>query len=244
MLRLQAASNPVTKLSLDNDVIRFEQVKKIYQMGNNSFAALKGINFSIKQGELVAIVGPSGSGKSTTMHILGLLDQPTSGKYFLDDIDTSEFSIDQLATLRNQRLGFIFQHFFLLPKLTALENVMLPLTYRHTETMLKKDMETCALEMLEKVNVAQFASHRPNELSGGQQQRVAIARALIGNPSIILADEPTGALDSKTSTQIMTLLTEGVAALGKTVVVITHSSEIANCCHRQIHIHDGMIEAR
>src|SRR3989344_4020088 len=135
MLRLQAASNPVTKLSLDNDVIRFEQVKKIYQMGNNSFAALKGINFSIKQGELVAIVGPSGSGKSTTMHILGLLDQPTSGKYFLDDIDTSEFSIDQLATLRNQRLGFIFQHFFLLPKLTALENVMLPLTYRHTETM-------------------------------------------------------------------------------------------------------------
>src|SRR3989338_5943397 len=140
-------------------VIRFEEVKKIYQMGNNSFAALKGINFSIKQGELVAIVGPSGSGKSTTMHILGLLDQPTSGKYFLDDIDTSEFSIDQLATLRNQRLGFIFQHFFLLPKLTALENVMLPLTYRHTETMLKKDMETCALEMLEKVNVAQFASH-------------------------------------------------------------------------------------
>src|SRR3989338_128377 len=211
-------------------VIRFEEVKKIYQMGNNSFAALKGINFSIKQGELVAIVGPSGSGKSTTMHILGLLDQPTSGKYFLDDIDTSEFSIDQLATLRNQRLGFIFQHFFLLPKLTALENVMLPLTYRHTETM------------LEKVNVAQFASHRPNELSGGQQQRVAIARALIGNPSIILADEPTGALDSKTSTQIMTLLTEGVAALGKTVVVITHSSEIANCCHRQIHIHDGMIQ--
>lgn len=223
-------------------MIKFEQVKKIYQMGNNSFAALKGINFSIKQGELVAIVGPSGSGKSTTMHILGLLDQPTSGKYFLDSIDTSEFSIDQLATLRNQRLGFIFQQFFLLPKFTALENVMLPLTYRHAETVSTQDRPARALDMLEKVGVAQFASHRPNELSGGQQQRVAIARALVGDPSIILADEPTGALDSKTSTQIMALLTEGVAALGKTVVVITHSTDVASCCHRQIHIHDGMIQ--
>ncbi|MDP1574172.1 MAG: ABC transporter ATP-binding protein [Coxiellaceae bacterium] len=223
-------------------MIKFDNVKKIYRMGDTVFEALKGISFTIEQGDLVSIVGPSGSGKSTTMNILGLLDKPTSGKYFLDGIDTSAFSGDKLSALRNRRLGFIFQQFFLLPKLTAIDNVMLPLGYRHDEKYHSHEMEAMAMAMLEKVNMAKFAHHKPTELSGGQQQRVAIARALIGKPSIILADEPTGALDTTTSQQIMELLIEEMEASKTTVVIITHSLDIAKQCRRAIHVRDGLIQ--
>ncbi len=222
-------------------MIKLDNVKKIYHMGETVFEALKGISFEIQKKELVAIVGPSGSGKSTTMHILGLLDTPTSGKYYLDGVDTAEFSGDKLSALRNKRLGFVFQNFFLLPKLTALDNVMLPLTYRHEEKMPHSEMTALAMTMLEKVSMEKFGTHRPNELSGGQQQRVAIARALVGRPSIIMADEPTGALDTQTSQQIMDLLAKEVAETGTTVVIITHSPEIAKQCHRSIRIRDGLI---
>jgi len=223
-------------------MIKLENVHKVYKMGEGTFEALKGINLSIDQGELVAIVGPSGSGKSTTMNILGLLDKPTSGKYYLDSIDTSEFTGDRLAALRNERLGFIFQQFFLLPKLTAVENVILPLTYRQNGNISLSQMKDRAMEMLEKVGMDKFALHRPSELSGGQQQRVAIARALAGKPSIIMADEPTGALDSKTSAQIMTLLDSQMKAAGTTVLIITHDPDLAAQCHREIHIRDGLIQ--
>lgn len=223
-------------------MIRLENVKKMYSMGENSFEALKGINFTIKKSELIAIVGPSGSGKTTTMNILGLLDKPTSGKYYLDDIDTSKFVGNKLASLRNRRLGFIFQQFYLLPKLTALDNVMLPLTYRKDEKKNETEIKQNALTMLEKMGMQRFAAHRPSELSGGQQQRVAIARALVGHPSIILADEPTGALDSKTSQQIMDLLVSQMKEMNTTVVIITHNLDIARQCHRAIHIRDGLIE--
>lgn len=223
-------------------MIRLENVTKVYQMGENAFEALKGINFTIQKNELVAIVGPSGSGKTTTMNILGLLDKPTTGKYYLDDIDTSEFSGNKLSALRNRRLGFIFQHFFLLPKFSALENVVLPLTYRRDEKLSARDMRAHAMDMLKKMSMEQFAQHRPMELSGGQQQRVAIARALLGQPSIILADEPTGALDTKTSAQIMDLLISQMSEHGTTVVIITHDVEIAAQCHRAIHIRDGFIQ--
>lgn len=222
-------------------MIKLENVKKIYHMGETVFEALKGISLEIQNKELLAIVGPSGSGKSTTMNILGLLDKPTSGKYYLDGVDTAEFSGDKLSALRNKRLGFIFQHFFLLPKLTAIDNVMLPLTYRHEEKLPHAEMKACAMSMLEKVGMEKFAHHRPSELSGGQQQRVAIARALVGRPSIIMADEPTGALDTKTSQQIMDLLAQEVAETGTTVVIITHSPEIAKQCPRSINIRDGLI---
>lgn len=222
-------------------MIKLENVKKSYRMGETVFEALKGISLEIQNKELLAIVGPSGSGKSTTMHILGLLDKPTSGKYYLDGVDTEEFSGDKLSALRNKRLGFIFQNFFLLPKLTAVDNVMLPLTYRHEEKIPHAEMKARAMEMLQKVGMEKFAHHRPSELSGGQQQRVAIARALVGRPSIIMADEPTGALDTKTSQQIMDLLAKEVTETSTTVVIITHSPEIAKQCPRSISIRDGLI---
>lgn len=222
-------------------MIKLENVTKTYKMGGTIFEALKGINLEIKEKELLAIVGPSGSGKSTTMNILGLLDKPTSGKYYLDGLDTADFSGDKLSALRNRRLGFIFQQFFLLPKLNAIENVILPLTYRHQEKMSQAQMHARGMEMLEKVGMDKFAHHKPMELSGGQQQRVAIARALVGRPRIIMADEPTGALDTKTSDQIMALLAMEVQETGTAVVIITHSSEIAMQCSRSIHIRDGMI---
>lgn len=222
-------------------MIRLDNIKKSYRIGSTTFEALKGISFTIEKTELVAIVGPSGSGKSTTMNILGLLDKPTSGKYYLDNIDTSEFLGDKLSELRNERLGFIFQQYFLLPKLTAIENVILPLTYRHTEKISMHDMKQRAMTMLKVVGMENYADHRPTELSGGQQQRVAIARALIGKPSIIMADEPTGALDTKTSQQIMDLLKHEVKETQTTVVIITHSLELAAQCQRAIHIRDGLI---
>ncbi len=222
-------------------MIKLENIKKTYRMGGNDYEALKGISFTIETGELVAIVGPSGSGKSTTMNILGLLDKPTSGQYYLDNINTSQFSGDKLAALRNQRLGFIFQQYFLLPKLSALENVMLPLTYRHDEKISHYDIKQRALTMMKSVGMEKFGDHRPTELSGGQQQRVAIARALVGKPSIVMADEPTGALDTQTSQQIMDLLKSCMQETKTTVVIITHSVELAAQCQRAIHIRDGVL---
>lgn len=209
-------------------------------MGENTFQALKGVSFTIERGELVAIVGPSGSGKSTTMNILGLLDKPTSGEYYLDGINTLAFSGNKQAALRNEHLGFIFQSFFLLPKLSAIENVMLPLMYR--KDVPQHEAKARGMAMLAEVNMDRFAHHRPNELSGGQQQRVAIARALVGKPSIILADEPTGALDTKTSDQIMGLLVDQMTNTKTTVVIITHDLEIADQCHRAIHVRDGLLQ--
>lgn len=223
-------------------MIRLDNVKKSYRIGDSVYDALKGISFTVEKAELLAIVGPSGSGKSTTMNILGLLDKPTSGKYYLDGVDTSEFTGNKLSALRNLRLGFIFQQYFLLSKLTAIQNVMLPLTYRHEERISAHAMKAAAMEMLKIVGMERFADHRPTELSGGQQQRVAIARALIGKPSIVMADEPTGALDSSTSQQIMDLLVSQVKETGTTVVIITHSTELAAQCPRAIHIRDGLIQ--
>lgn len=223
-------------------MIRLVDIKKTYRMGGTDYQALKGINITVAKGELVAIVGASGSGKTTTMNILGLLDKPTSGKYYLDNIDTSEFTGDKLAALRNLRLGFIFQQYFLLPKLSAIQNVILPLTYRHEEKISMHDMKERAYEMLKVVGMEKHGDHRPTELSGGQQQRVAIARALVGKPSIIMADEPTGALDTVTSQQIMDLLKDQVQQTATTVVIITHSLELAAQCQRAIHIRDGLIE--
>jgi putative ABC transport system ATP-binding protein len=223
-------------------MITLENVTKYYRMGETDYQALKGISFTVNKGELVAIVGASGSGKTTTMNILGLLDKPTSGKYYLDGLDTALFSGDERSALRNQRLGFIFQQYFLLPKLTALQNVMLPLTYRHTEKIAPGDIKERAFSMLKSVEMEQFSDHLPTELSGGQQQRVAIARALIGKPSIILADEPTGALDTGTSAQIMQILKTRMQETQTTVVVITHSVALAAECERSIHIADGLIQ--
>lgn len=223
-------------------MIKLENITKNYKIGDTEYKALKGISFTIKKGELFAIVGQSGSGKTTTMNIIGLLDKPTTGKYFLDDIDTSQFSGNKLADLRNERLGFIFQLYCLLPKLSAIDNVMLPLTYRRKNKPSLHEMKKLAITMLEKVGMGKFMDHRPMQLSGGQQQRIAIARALIGKPSIIMADEPTGALDSATGQQIMDLLVQQVKETGTTVVIVTHSTEIAKQCERSIHIADGLIQ--
>lgn len=222
-------------------MIKLENITKVYRMGDVDYPALKGISFTVNQGELLAIVGPSGSGKTTTMNIMGLLDKPTSGKYYLDEIDTSEFSGDKLAALRNKRLGFIFQQYFLLPKLNAIQNIILPLTYRHGENITRSEMHQRAQDMLKVVGMEKYGHHKPMELSGGQQQRVAIARALIGKPSIIIADEPTGALDTKTSQEIMDLLKEQMENTKTTIVIVTHSPELAAECPHEIHIRDGLI---
>lgn len=219
-------------------MIRFDKVTKVYQMGDTSFEALHGVSFSIDRGEMVAIVGPSGSGKSTTMHIVGLLDKPTQGHYYLHDKDIQAYSKDELADLRNRELGFIFQGFMLLPRYDALHNVGLPLAYRG---MPKKQRDERALESLAKVGMEEFHHHKPTELSGGQQQRVAIARALVGEPSLILADEPTGALDTKTSEEVMEILFRLNQDEQRTIVMITHDTEIAAQLPRNIHIRDGNI---
>lgn len=223
-------------------MIELKNITKTYQIGKNTFQALKGVTITIQQGELFAIVGPSGSGKTTMMNIIGLMDQPTTGQYYLDGLDTATFSGDQLASLRNARLGFIFQQFNLLPKLNALENVMLPLTYRRSEPLSYADMEKRAMNMLAEVDMEKFAKHKPLELSGGQQQRIAIARALVGRPNIILADEPTGALDTVTAKQIMNLLITEMLATKTTVVIITHNPDLAAQCQRSVAIRDGEIK--
>lgn len=219
-------------------LINLENVSRIYEIGNNKIYALRDASLRIKCGEMTAIVGTSGSGKSTLMNIIGFLDRATSGRYFFNELDVSTFSDDQLASIRNQEIGFVFQSFFLLPRLTAIQNVVLPLFYRGIH---QDDSKRMAQAMLDKVGVGHLAYNRPNQLSGGQQQRVAIARALVGDPKVILADEPTGALDSDTGNDVMQLFTDLNRNEGKTIVIITHDNEISRRCERVVKIKDGIL---
>jgi putative ABC transport system ATP-binding protein len=220
-------------------VIQLRELRKSYYLGKQELPVLKGIDLEIQTNEFVALMGPSGSGKSTLMNILGCLDTLTSGKYILNGKDVSALDDNELAEIRNQEIGFVFQQFNLLPRLSALENVALPLIYAGVP---KKERNELALEMLDKVNLADRSHHKSNELSGGQIQRVAIARALVNKPSIILADEPTGNLDSKTSEEIMKLI-EDIHKLGNTVVLVTHEEDIAGHAHRIVRLRDGVIES-
>lgn len=218
-------------------LIKLENITKHYYLGEHCYPALKGVHFQLERGEMTAIVGMSGSGKSTLMNIIGFLDRCTTGKYYFAGEDVSHLSEQALATIRNQKIGFVFQSFFLLAKSNALQNVMLPLFYRGTP---RDEAKSKALLMLEKVGVAHLAQHRPNQLSGGQQQRVAIARALVSNPDVILADEPTGALDSQTGNEIMQLFSD-LHREGRTVIIITHDNEVSCRCQRVVTIKDGKI---
>ncbi len=218
-------------------MIEFCDVYKIYDSGENEVRALDGISFSIDKGEFVAIVGKSGSGKSTCMNIIGALDVPTSGTYRLNGIDVSELSDDQLSEIRNKMLGFVFQQYNLIAKLNIFENVELPLIYSGLPA---KERSERVIEALERVGLADRAHHMPSQLSGGQQQRVSIARAIATKPQIILADEPTGALDSRTGRDVMKFLTE-LGEQGQTIILITHDTSIAECAKRIIRIHDGKI---
>lgn len=219
-------------------IIHLEDIRKSYFLGKNELLVLKGITADIYKNEYVALMGPSGSGKSTLMNILGCLDSPTSGKYILNGKDVSGMEDNDLAEVRNLEIGFVFQQFNLLPRLTAAENVALPLIYSGIG---KKERMERAMAVLTKVKLDDRSHHKPNELSGGQCQRVAIARALINNPSIILADEPTGNLDSKTSYEIMDILGK-IHADGNTVILVTHEEDISHFAHRVIRLKDGIIE--
>jgi putative ABC transport system ATP-binding protein len=219
-------------------IIRLEKISKFYQVGSEIVKALQEVDISINKNEFVAMMGPSGSGKSTLMNMLGCLDTPSSGHYFLNDLDVSKMSDNDLAEVRNKEIGFVFQTFNLLPRSTALENVMLPLIYAGVS---KQERIRRAEETLASVQLADRIHHRPNELSGGQRQRVALARALVNNPSLILADEPTGNLDSKTSVEIITLLEE-IHKMGNTIVLVTHEEDIAEHAHRIIRLRDGIVE--
>ncbi len=219
--------------------IHMENIIKRYYIGKpNELQILNGISLDINDGEFVSIVGESGSGKSTLMNIIGVLDRQTEGGYFLDGIDVNKMSDDMRSNVRNEKIGFVFQNFNLLPRATALKNVMIPLMYGKKK---QKDAKERAMEMLEMVGMADRAKHKPNELSGGQKQRVAIARAMINNPSIILADEPTGALDSKTGHMVMDIFHKLHEEQGKTIVLITHSQELASETQRIITLSDGNI---
>ena len=221
-------------------VISLQDVKKIYELGDNSVHALSGVSLDIEAGEFVTITGASGSGKSTMMHILGCLDRPTAGRYLLNGKDVSNLPKEELAAIRNKQIGFVFQGFNLLPRTTAAENVEVPLLYSRPP-MTTSERKSRALEALESLGLSDRAEHHPSQLSGGQQQRVAIARALVNKPSLILADEPTGNLDSKTSIEVMRLLQDLRERSGITIILITHEAEIAAYGTRIISVKDGLI---
>ena len=220
-------------------LIETRDLWKTYVMGEEQIHALRGVSIEIERGEYVAIMGPSGSGKSTLMNLIGCLDTPTKGSYLLNDKEVAAMNDDELARIRNEEIGFVFQTFNLLPRATALHNVELPLVYAG---MPAKNRQARAREALAKVELTDRALHRPNELSGGQRQRVAIARALVNNPSILLADEPTGNLDSKTGTEIMGVF-DRLHGTGNTIILVTHEADIAAYAHRVVHLRDGQVEA-
>jgi putative ABC transport system ATP-binding protein len=222
-----------------NSIIHLENIQKSYFMGRNELQVLKGISLDIFKNEYVAFMGPSGSGKSTLMNIIGCLDTPSAGNYILNNHDVSKMADNDLAEIRNKEIGFVFQQFNLLPRLTALENVALPLVYAGMSKRLRNEKAKHVLDM---VTLTDRMHHKPNELSGGQSQRVAIARALVNDPSIILADEPTGNLDSKTSHEIMDIFGK-IQSEGNTVVLVTHEEDIANHAYRVVRLRDGMIES-
>lgn len=222
-----------------NPLIKITNIKRNFVLGNEIVYVLKGIDLEINKGEYVALMGPSGSGKSTLMNLLGCLDTPTSGTYILNGKDVSQMKDDELAGIRNKEIGFVFQTFNLLPRTTALDNVALPMIYAGHS---KSERIVRATEVLKQVNLEDRMDHQPNQLSGGQRQRVAIARALVNKPSIILADEPTGNLDSKTSVEIMKLFGD-IHANGNTVILVTHEEDIAAYAHRVIRLRDGLIES-
>ncbi len=225
---------------MDNKVvIAIRDISKVYRMGAEVIKALKSVSLDINHNEYVALMGPSGSGKSTLMNILGCLDSPSTGSYILNNIDVSRMDDGDLAEVRNKQIGFIFQTFNLLPRLSSLDNVALPLVYAGISKNQRRDK---AAEALNKVGLGDRMSHKPNELSGGQRQRVAIARALVNNPSIILADEPTGNLDTKTSIEIMSIF-EDIHNAGNTVILVTHEPDIAEHAHRIVRLRDGLIES-
>jgi len=223
---------------MEKTLITIKEIGRKYVIGSEVIHALKSVSLDINKGEFVALMGPSGSGKSTLMNILGCLDTPTTGTYILNGTNVSHMSDDALAEVRNQEIGFVFQTFNLLPRSTSLDNVALPLIYAGNS---KKDRETRAAKALENVGLGNRMDHKPNELSGGQRQRVAVARALINDPSIILADEPTGNLDTKTSIEIMGLLEE-IHSKGNTIILVTHEEDIAQHAHRIVRMRDGLIE--
>lgn len=226
-------------MSISNPIIKLSGIKKIYQMGNQEVRALNGVTLNIYKNEYVAIMGPSGSGKSTMMNVLGCLDTPTEGDYILNGKNVSDLSDDELAEVRNQEIGFVFQTFNLLPRSNCLANVELPLIYAGIRSVERKEM---ASEALRRVGLGDRMDHKPNELSGGQRQRVAIARALVNRPSILLADEPTGNLDSKTGVEIMRLFEE-LYDQGNTIIVVTHEEEVAEHARRIIRLRDGLLES-
>jgi putative ABC transport system ATP-binding protein len=224
-----------------DDLIQIVQLCKVYGTGDLAVHALRDVSLQVKRGEFVAVMGPSGSGKSTLMNILGCLDRPTSGSYVLDGEDVSQFNRSILADVRNRRIGFVFQSYNLLPRMSAVKNVMLPLLYNRNGQLSDAENHKRAAAALEAVGLAERVHHRPNELSGGEQQRVAIARALVNDPAIVLADEPTGNLDTASGCEIMELLTE-LHHQGRTIVMVTHDAEAAEYAERIIHLRDGQVE--
>ena len=223
---------------MNKAIIALSGIQKSFKIGDQVQDVLRGVDFTVQSGELVSIMGQSGSGKSTLMNIIGLLDRFDQGEYVFDGKPIADYTDDELAGIRNTHVGFVFQSFFLLPRLTALQNVGLPLIYRNLS---QEAIQQKSLAMLEKVGMADKAHHKPNELSGGQQQRVAIARALVGDPKIVLADEPTGALDPRIGKEVLDLFVKLNEAEGKTLIIITHDPKVAKTCHKQVNMVDGML---
>ncbi len=225
---------------MNNTVVEARNLTKMYKMGEMEVHALRGLNVDIRRGEIISIMGPSGSGKSTLMNMLGCLDRPTSGDYYLDSESVADMDDDQLADIRNRKVGFIFQGFNLLPRSSAIANVELPMRYGNSNN--GRSRREVAIEALKAVGLGDRLDHRPNELSGGQQQRVAIARALVNNPAIIMADEPTGNLDTKSGAEVMDLLLNLNAERGTTLIIVTHDPEIAELTQRVVYIRDGVVD--